>query len=301
MKRLRSSLRGQGKWALFSGLGLALLVSPFAVAGDGDTMRVGSGNSADDSETRIIAQNVSTFATRQSNNKEGDGGSATYGCRSSFANEPCLDVFALRTARAFDFRSRGNEGGRIRVEGNANPDLNRPFTTNATGVATGLNADEVDGKSATDFLGRTEKAADSDKLDGKDSTELDSDGFSARSGTNILGFIANTDQEVVATGNLPAGKYLLTAKVVANNNEAVARQVDCSLRLGPTELDNLFGDAGLDIQGASTDDRVVIALTGGGTLAAAAPATVVCRTNGATGNWIARSITAIQVDTLNGT
>ncbi len=300
MKRLRSSLRGQGKWTLFSALGLALIASPFAVAGDGDSMRVGARNFANTKETNISGQKVKTFATRQSNLLEGDGGSATYGCRSSFANEPCLSVFALRTARAFDFRSRGNEGGRITVEGSPNPRNNRPFSTNATGVATGLNADEVDGKSATDFLGRTEKAADSDKVDGKDSTELDTDGFSARSGTNILAFVANTDQEVVSTGNLPAGKYLLTAKVIANNNEAVARQVDCSLRLGATEVDNLFGDAGLDIQGASTDDRVVVALTGAGTLAAAAPATVVCRTNGATGNWIARSITAIQVATLNG-
>jgi len=172
LKRLRLSFRGQGKWALLSAVILGALVSPFAIANDGDTMRVGAGNSAIEKETNISGQKVKTFATRQSNNLEGDGGSATYGCRSSFANEPCLDVFALRTARAFDFRSRGNEGGRIRVEGSPNPRLNRPFTTNATGVATGLNADEVDGKSAGDFLGKTEKAADADKVDGKDSTDF---------------------------------------------------------------------------------------------------------------------------------
>jgi hypothetical protein len=138
---------------LLSSIALGLLVTPFAVAGDGDVMRVGAGNSADTAETRIIGQNVSTFATRQSNNKEGDGGSATYGCRSSLANEPCLDVFALRTARAFSFRSRGNEGGRILVDGDkTNPRNNRPLTTNATGVASGFNADEVDNLDAAEII-----------------------------------------------------------------------------------------------------------------------------------------------------
>ncbi len=174
MKRLRLSFRGQGKWALLSAVILGALVSPFAIANDGDTMRVGAGNSAIEKETNISGQKVKTFATRQSNNLEGDGGSATYGCRSSFANEPCLDVFALRTARAFDFRSRGNEGGRIRVEGSPNPRLNRPFTTNATGVATGLNADEVDGLDAPEILAaaRAKLGLDADTLDGKDSTDF---------------------------------------------------------------------------------------------------------------------------------
>jgi hypothetical protein len=140
--------------AIVSAVILAALVGPVAFANDGDIMRVGAGNSAQTAETRIIGQNVSTFATRQSNNKEGDGGAATYGCRSSIGNEPCLAVFALRTARAFDFRSRGNEGGVITVSGDPNPRNNRPFTTNATGVASGLNADEVDGKSADDLRAR---------------------------------------------------------------------------------------------------------------------------------------------------
>jgi len=155
VQRLKRSLRGQGKWALLSSVALALIIAPFAVAGDGDVMRVGAGNSSNTAETRIIGQNVSTYATRQSNNKKGDGGSATYGCRSSIANEPCLFVFSLRTARAFEFRSRGNEGGRILVSGDkTNPRNNRPFTTNATGVATGLNADEVDGRSASSLVAR---------------------------------------------------------------------------------------------------------------------------------------------------
>lgn len=137
--------------ALISAVILAALVGPVAFASDGSVMKVGAGNSADTAETRIIAQNVSTFATRQSNNKEGDGGAAIYGCRSAAGNEPCLEVDALRTGQAFSFRSKGTEGGRITVLGDANPRNNRPFTTNATGVANGLNADEVDGRSAADL------------------------------------------------------------------------------------------------------------------------------------------------------
>jgi hypothetical protein len=151
MRRVGRTLRGEGKWVLLSAVLLSVLVSPLALAGDGDVMRVGAGNSSETAETRIIGQNVSTYATRQSNNKEGDGGSATYGCRSSASNEPCLFVFALRTARAFDFISRGQVGGSITVSGDANPDNNKPFTTNATGVATGLNSDRVDSKGATDI------------------------------------------------------------------------------------------------------------------------------------------------------
>jgi hypothetical protein len=159
MQRLRSSVRGQGKWVLLSSIALGLLITPFAVAGDGDVMKVGAGNSSENAETRIIGQNVGTYATRQSNNKEGDGGSATYGCRSNIGAEPCIFVNALRTARAFDFRSHGNDGGQILVYGDkTNPRNNRPFTTNATGVATGLNADEVDGKSADTITSDAVKA-----------------------------------------------------------------------------------------------------------------------------------------------
>ncbi|MGI8594563.1 MAG: hypothetical protein ACR2ML_09425, partial [Solirubrobacteraceae bacterium] len=127
MRRLHSSLQGQGKWALLASVALGLIVAPFAVAGNGETMKVGARNAATDKETRIIGTDVATYATRQSNDKENDGGSAAYGCRSVIATEPCLFVFAVRTARAFDFRSRGNEGGRILVYGDkTNPRNNRP-------------------------------------------------------------------------------------------------------------------------------------------------------------------------------
>jgi hypothetical protein len=110
-------------------------------------------------ETEIIA-NSSTYGTRQSNKKDGDGGGAIYGCRSNPGNEPCIRANNLKTGRAFEFATRGNEGGRIE-SGNTD---GAPFTTNATGVATGLNADRVDGKEAADFAAATDVKTLSDGL-----------------------------------------------------------------------------------------------------------------------------------------
>jgi len=96
-------------------------------------------------ETEIIAENA-TYGTRQSN-KSSNGGGAIYGCRSGEGgtprgNEPCLRSNNLSNGRAFEFRSGGTEVGHIEAQ---NPS-SAPFTTNATGVARGLNADRVDGR-----------------------------------------------------------------------------------------------------------------------------------------------------------
>jgi hypothetical protein len=56
----------------------------------------------------------------------------------------------LSTGLAFEFASDGTTGGAITV-GNGG-DAAKPFTTNATGVASGLNADRVDGKDASDIV-----------------------------------------------------------------------------------------------------------------------------------------------------
>jgi hypothetical protein len=137
---------GQGKYVLGASIMLAFLVSPFAVAGTGDLLREGKRNPANGSatkETEIIASNK-TYGTRQSNVKNGNGGGAIYGCRSNPGREPCIRANNLKSGRAFEFETDGAEGGSIE----ANAPGAKPFTTNATGVATGLNADRVDGLDA---------------------------------------------------------------------------------------------------------------------------------------------------------
>jgi hypothetical protein len=132
----------QGRYLVGSALILALLVSPFAVAKTGDVIRVGKRNPSSGSahrETEIIASNR-TYGTRQSNIKDGNGGGAIYGCRSKPEREPCIRANNLSTGRAFEFETGGTEVGRIEAK---TPGA-KPFTTTATGVATGLNADRID-------------------------------------------------------------------------------------------------------------------------------------------------------------
>jgi hypothetical protein len=125
-----------------------------------------------------------------------------------------------------------------------------------------------------------------------------SDGRFFSSGSDVLAFVQDTDQ-TVASLNLPAGNWVITAKVVANNNDASVGQYGCMLLLDGTEIDSLYDLLELDLGGTSTTDRSVATLTAAGTLAADSTADVVCRTNSPSGNWLARTITAIQVETFN--
>src|SRR3954470_6499936 len=147
------SLRFSGRAAVLCSLILAIGIPSVAMGfGEGRNLLLGkrnpssNGGLALNSETEIIA-NTSTYGTRQSNKRNGDGGGAIYGCRSNPGNEPCIRANNLKGGRAFEFVTVGKEAGRIEV---GDP-TGAPLTTNATGVATGLNADKVDGKDATDF------------------------------------------------------------------------------------------------------------------------------------------------------
>ena len=157
--RIRKALnvRANGPWILASALLVALMVAPFAGAfGEGNGLRGGARNPSPDArraytkETEIIA-NVNTYGTRQSN-KSSNGGGAVYGCRSASGgtpkgNEPCVRASNLADGRAFEFNANGGtEVGAI-----TGPATAAPFTTTAKGVATGLNADQVDGKSADEI------------------------------------------------------------------------------------------------------------------------------------------------------
>jgi hypothetical protein len=143
---------------LLAGLG-AMIAAPFAIAaGEGEPLRGGVRNPGADQrqhytqETQVIA-NIATYGTRQSN-MSANGGGAIYGCRSGPGGtpqnmRPCLRATNLRDGLAFEFESRGGLAGTINV-GNGGDNV-RPFTTNATGVATGLNADRVDGHNGADL------------------------------------------------------------------------------------------------------------------------------------------------------
>ena len=183
MKKLRFS----GRAAIICSLILAIGVPSVAMGfGEGRNMLLGKRNPSNNpslalsTETEIIANN-STYGTRQSNKKDGDGGGAIYGCRSSAGNEPCVKAANLKGGRAFEFTTVGPEGGFIETGNTAGA----PFSTNATGVAKGLNADRVDGKEAADL-------DDAETLTGKKATDFAASG-------DLL-FAAVADGNTTATG-----------------------------------------------------------------------------------------------------
>ena len=154
MKSFRFSARAAIVCSIILAIGIPSVAMGF---GEGRSLLLGKRNPSSNanlaltSETEIIAD-TGTYGTRQSNKKDGDGGGAIYGCRSNPGNEPCIRSNNLKGGRAFEFVTIGKEAGRIEVGGDH---TGAPFTTNATGVATGLNSDKLDGKEAADFAPAT--------------------------------------------------------------------------------------------------------------------------------------------------
>ena len=151
ISRLRP--RGRAGWAAICASVLAVGVASVATGATGDVIRLGE-RTAGNGSTAIVS-NTGAYSTRQSNNRERDGGAASYGCRASAGREACLYTLNHRGGQVFRFVGNGSPiAGTIEVRpgsGQSADDV-KPFTTNATGVATGLNADEVDGQSAADIV-----------------------------------------------------------------------------------------------------------------------------------------------------
>ena len=180
---------------------LVICVVPFASARTGDNLREGVRNGTSMAETQIISNIGSTltptggYSTRQSN-LSNSGGGAVYGCRSAVGGSaakprpqnPCLRANNLNTGYAFEFNaSDGPIAGLISA--GAGGDTKKPFVTNATGVATGLNADRLDNLDAAQIVtaARLKASLDADTLDGRDSASFAS-----------LAPFAQVDQEGVA-------------------------------------------------------------------------------------------------------
>src|SRR5919106_530749 len=142
LNRFRGGQDGNVKWVLAAVVALALVISPFAVAqttgliGGKRNPRSGSFNA----ETKVIASN-STWGMRYSNRAIGGGGGLLFGCRSEPGGTPqkhypCARSRNVANGLAFEFLTGGSLLGLI--TGAKGGDNTKPFTTNATGVATGL-------------------------------------------------------------------------------------------------------------------------------------------------------------------
>jgi hypothetical protein len=195
MSRFRTLPRATGArvaTVLVAAGAAAAVATPIATgAGEGSNVRAGERNPANgrslSSETQIIASN-GDFGTRQSN--KGTGGGAIYGCRAPASGKGCIEAANLNNGQAFNFRFRGESGGTITTNA-TDKDGSRPFTTNATGVATGLNADRVDGKDAQQIV---DEAVSRTKM----------------GVVNAEGALAN-QRGLSASAREGTGKYLVTA------------------------------------------------------------------------------------------
>lgn len=199
---------------------LAIGVTATGVAATGSPLLQGKRNGTATAETQVIANINATnaptggYSTRQSN-LSSTGGGAVYGCRSTTGGSaatpptnPCLRANNLSSGYAFEFNaSNGLSAGTITV--GKGGDSAKPFTTNATGVATGLNADRVDGKNATDFLGATEKATDSNKLNGQEASAYAQAGDLLFAAVDATGKVT-ASRGGTATGSLSGTTFTVT-------------------------------------------------------------------------------------------
>ncbi len=212
INRLRGGARGP--WILASSVVVALLVTPFALAaGEGRPLLAGKRNPSPNqsvalsTETQIIT-NSSTYGTRQSN-KSDNGGGAVYGCRSRAGgiergNEPCVRARNLADGRAFEFENTG--GTEVGVIRSSNASA-APFTTNARGVATGLNADQVDGRSAAEIIADAQAAAPITRFA---SVNGDTGALGVRRGASAASRTATGTYTVTFDGNVSLCAYSAT-------------------------------------------------------------------------------------------
>jgi hypothetical protein len=161
----RQSRQGRLGFVVTACLASAALAAPIAIGATGNPLKEGVRNprtAAATSETVIIASTkANVYGTRQSN--LGAGGAAIYGCRTTAdfnaladttKSTPCLRVNNLRNGLIHSYRfGTGSVGGVYQAGATDDNDPTaRPFITNATGVATGLNADRVDGMHADEII-----------------------------------------------------------------------------------------------------------------------------------------------------
>jgi hypothetical protein len=147
---------------------------------------------------------------------------------------------------------------------------------------------------ATGAIGAT-GAGGATGASGKEGPRGPSTAFNTNSGESILEWpLIGGTKLTVASLSLPAGNFSVVGKLIANNNGGNAF-FQCELRLGGAVIDPGFGGIGL---GTAPNDRHAMMLSGTGSLSSAGTANMVCEVNSSEGNYLGRSITAIQVAAL---
>lgn len=239
-------------------------------AATGGNLREGVRNGTTTQETEIVS-NISSstglkggYSTRQSN-LSSTGGGAIYGCRSteggttaSPPKNPCIRANNLSTGFAFEFNAtNGTTAGSINV--GSGGDTKKPFVTNATGVATGLNADRVDGANAADIVAaaRAKTALDADTVDGAGAEDLKSRWALIDENGAI---VAQSGGMTVVTA-YPGGDVGGNQNVYINTGvDATKRGLDASIAIQNTNQDGVASNFGGEISiGACGFDTIACA------------------------------------------
>ena len=242
---------------------LVVGIAPFGIAATGDTLREGARNGTTTRETEIISNIGSTtalkggYSTRQSN-LSSSGGGAVYGCRSQAGGSratptpqnPCVRANNLSRGLAFEFNaSIGDVAGAITA--GAGGDTKKPFVTNATGVATGLNADRLDNLDAAALIAAARVGLQADTKFAQvesDAAVTNSRGVTGTvahvngSGIYVVTFTGDLTKcavtgtlsgvnlgEIVATPALVAGNTAVTVRTGSSAGVLADREFDVSL------------------------------------------------------------------------
>lgn len=179
--RTRVLRRGWRRATMLTAAALTIAAAPVALAAgsgtdrdarvatlsDNTPLRGAIHNPASGSYLRTtgIFANFSSWTTRIEN--VGTGGAGTFGCRAGSNGSACLAAENTKGGLAFSFASTGGSGGKILL---TNPSAS-PFTTNAHGEATGLNANYLQGKTASEFVTTSGTAKNASELGGKPASE----------------------------------------------------------------------------------------------------------------------------------
>src|SRR3954465_16090921 len=111
MKKISFSGRAAVVTALILAIGVPATAMGF---GEGRNLLLGKRNPSRaglSSETQIIADNT-TYGTRQSNLRSGDGGGAIYGCRPAPGPQAPIRAHKTPTPGPLEIAKRAQEGGR---------------------------------------------------------------------------------------------------------------------------------------------------------------------------------------------
>lgn len=122
-----------------------------------------------------------------------------------------------------------------------------------------------------------------------------SNGYASANTFSPVGWVASANQVLVTVPVTAGSSYLVTATVVANNNDALLLTTACFLKLPGMNL----AQASFDLGPNGSDDDEVVTLTGGGTASTSGTAQLSCLPQSSNGTWKDARITAIKVGSLN--